>query len=185
LGKYGIRISTGTQAMLNTFKFIIISHPTNSALCSLRYWSSLKITYQKYVINNSAVKQVMEWNICIMTLCGVTPCPSAPSPSPLYTVNTILNEITSQTMSYGQPEFDTYLGFFTVDHFRQQYIYIHISSQFYRRLFSSLYYFGLKRVTLIKSCNKTVSLFAIHQTVITWPHHGGWDGRALHHAWRR
>jgi hypothetical protein len=41
--------------------------------------------------------------------------PSAPSPTRAYTVNTILNETTSRAISYGQTEFDTYLGFKTVD----------------------------------------------------------------------
>jgi hypothetical protein len=65
-----------------------------------------------------------------MNSCGVTPCnyqaPLPPHVSRAYTVNTILNESTSQAVSHGQTEFDTYLGFLTVDQFCLQYLNIEI-----------------------------------------------------------
>jgi hypothetical protein len=62
-------------------------------------------------------------------LCYTVPLrdPSTPSPTRAYIVNMILNETTTLAISYGQTEFDTYLGILTVDQLFQQYINIHIS----------------------------------------------------------
>jgi hypothetical protein len=62
-------------------------------------------------------EQEQSWSPVIyhgFVLRHTVPLPGAPTPSPsrAYTVNTIQNETNSRAVSYGQTEFDTYLGVF-------------------------------------------------------------------------